>query len=158
MQPEGEHCVGSEHPILCCRCVLDTQPRSFSVNEVAIICNFSELIMRILEGQVMQQRPQSSVLSGEHSRGAGAYHQAYAAVDAAEEGWPILASTTAFDEMTGPFSPTITVHEAAKPANISWLVLATSVSLTHTLTSSSQHLLPAWRCVLLLKSAASCWD
>lgn len=84
-----------------CRCVVDTQPRRFELDEVALICNFAELIMRMLEGQVMQNRPSSNILKGEHSRGPAAYQQAFAIIDAHAAGWPILASTPSFDEMAG---------------------------------------------------------
>ena len=79
----------------------DTQPRRFKLGEVALICNFAEIIMRMLEGQVMQLRPSSNVLKGKHSRGPAAYQQAFAVVEANANGWPILASTPSFDEMAG---------------------------------------------------------
>ena len=57
--------------------------------------------MRLLEGQVMLQRPSSTLLKGQHSRWPAAYQQAFALVDVAQSGWPFLASTTAFDALAG---------------------------------------------------------
>lgn len=86
---------------LCCRCVLETKPRSFSLHHMVLICNIAELIMRMLEGQVMQLRPNSIILKGRQSRWPAAYNQAFAVVDMGKGQWPILASSQAFDRMAG---------------------------------------------------------
>ena len=84
-----------------CRCVLDVQPHTTSTDQVAILCNFAELIMRVLEGQVLRKEPSSNILTGRRLRSIDAYHQAFAIVSSAQDQLEMLVSSPAFDQLSG---------------------------------------------------------
>ena len=83
------------------RCVLGVQPQTVSTDQMAILCNFAELVMRVLEGQVMLKEPSSDILTGRRLRSFDAYHQAFAIVSSAQEQLEMLVSSPVFDQLSG---------------------------------------------------------
>lgn len=93
---------------------MDSKPRKFTSEHAAVLCNFAELVMRVLEGQVLARHPASSVLEGS-KRSNEAYHQATAVVDTSADCWKILHANPAFDALSGshllplPQLPTLSI-------------------------------------------------
>lgn len=83
------------------RCAVHSKPMRFGRYRAALLSNFAELVMRVLEGAVLQKHPNSPVLDGYHCRGSAAYEQAYAIVDTSAPKWKILHANPAFNHLGG---------------------------------------------------------
>ena len=73
-----------------CRCLIDIKPQPFGSVRAAVLSNFAEILMWLLEGNVASQRPASPILVGNTVRTKQVYQQACAMVDISTKDWRIM--------------------------------------------------------------------
>jgi hypothetical protein len=85
--------------LLLYRCIRDTKPHSISREEVRMLCNFAECIVRHLEENSTWMAERQATMAVERS--VEAVHHAAMMCDTGCDGWPIMFANNRWAFLTG---------------------------------------------------------
>ena len=85
--------------MLTCRCAIDSQPRSLSTQQLAVLAHLAEMVVRRVERDkqiLLQQHSKTALLRSLRNQ-----QEAVLLCDTAMSGWPILFTNKSCNDMLG---------------------------------------------------------
>ena len=85
--------------LFCCRCAIDSQPRSLSTQQLAVLAHLAEMVVRRIERDkqiLLQQHSKTALLRSLRNQ-----QEAVLLCDTAMHGWPILFTNKSCNDMLG---------------------------------------------------------